>query len=192
MFSNDECTGCGVWENEKLRYDGYFKNGKRDGEGVEIFYPEKYNMKNPPLKFVGHFKEGERDGLGVKEFKNGLKYDGNFVKGKREGQGKLVWPKEDRNGEINIKVFSGNFKNDKPAEGKGSLIWGPETNYNSYDGEFKNGKFNGKGKLKKNDGEEYDGNFEDGIYHGFGKLKKKMENYITVISIKKYMMAKVN
>lgn len=105
MFSNDECTGCGVWENEKLRYDGYFKNGKRDGEGVEIFYPEKYNMKNPPLKFVGHFKEGERDGLGVKEFKNGLKYDGNFVKGKREGQGKLVWPKEDRNGEINIKVF---------------------------------------------------------------------------------------
>jgi len=159
MFSNDECTGFGVWENEKLRYEGYFKNGKRDGEGVEIFRSDKYDMKNPPIKFVGNFKNGEREGFGVKEFKNGLKYEDNFFKGKWEGQGKLVWPKKEKFGEVNIKVFSGNFKNDKPSEGKGSLIWGPENNYNSYEGEFKNDIFNGNRKLKKNDGEEYEGNF---------------------------------
>ena len=134
-------------------------------------------MKNPPIKFVGNFKNGEKEGFGVKEFKNLLKYEGNFVKGKREGQGKLVWPKEEKFGEVNITVFSGNFKNYKPTEGKGSLIWGPEKNYNSYEGEFKNDIYNGNGKLKKNDGEEYEGNLVDGVYHGWRTKKKDRELY---------------
>ena len=57
MFSNDECIGWGVWENKKLRYDRYFKNGKRDGEGVEIFRSDKYDMKNPSIKICMKFQK---------------------------------------------------------------------------------------------------------------------------------------
>ena len=29
MFSNDKCSGEGVWENNYLRFDGKFKNDKK-------------------------------------------------------------------------------------------------------------------------------------------------------------------
>ena len=124
MFSNDQCSGSGVWENQFLRYDGYFKFDKKEGQGCEVYKTEQYKMENPPVKYVGTFKKGEINGFGKKEWKDSLTYEGNFVKGKREGNGKLTW--HNTEGIINIKIFEGNFKDDKICDGKGSLIWGVE------------------------------------------------------------------
>ena len=172
MFSNDQCSGSGVWENQFLRYDGYFKFDKKEGPGIELYRSDLYKMENPPVKYVGNFTKGEINGFGKKEWKDSLTYEGNFVKGKREGTGKLTL--HNTEGIINIKIFEGNFKDDKISDGKGSLIWGVENKEkNKYEGEFKNKNFNGQGKLSKITGETYEGNFVDGKYHGKGKLTKE-------------------
>ena len=172
IFSNDQCSGTGVWENKFLRYDGFFKFDKKEGQGTEMYKSDLYKMENPPVKFVGTFKKGEINGPGKKTWKNSLEYEGNFTKGKKDGHGKLIW--HNTEGIINVKIFEGNFKDDKICDGKGSLIWGVENKEkNKYEGDFKNCNFDGQGKLTKITGEKYEGGFHNNKYHGKGKLTKE-------------------
>jgi hypothetical protein len=57
------------------------------------------------------------------------------------------------------------WKDDK-QHGQGKEIWnnGAET----YEGEFVDGKKNGKGKFSWSDGSYYEGDFVDGLFEGYG------------------------
>ena len=134
-----------------LIYEGEFKNGERNGKGRE--YDDRGN-----LLYEGEFKNGKRNGKG-KAFRCGyLLFEGEFL------DDDLKCGKEyDRNGEkiineikengfrkvINIKgntIFEGEYLNGK-RNGKGKEHT-YEVVYNFiFEGEYLNGKKNGKGKL---------------------------------------------
>ena len=70
-------------------------------------------------------------------------------------------------------IYSGNalynYKTHKVvAEGFGTLIYGANSIYESYIGEFKNAKFNGVGTLTFKNGASYKGYFFNGFRHGYG------------------------
>ena len=73
----DNCFGIDV--SEKGKYEGFFKNGKKDGLGI-------YTFTNGQ-KYVGEFKKGIFDGLGTYTFTNGQKYVGEIKNNVIEGLG---------------------------------------------------------------------------------------------------------
>ena len=111
---------------EVASYEGWFKDGKRDGRGKDY--------SNGELRYEGWFEDGQRNGFGhtfnpggALYDRNGystheglfnrgrraeywlsgeLVYDGDFKDGKRHGQGKEYW----LSGEL---VYDGDFKDDE-------------------------------------------------------------------------------
>lgn len=75
-FEGDCSNGFGKMINPKTeeKYEGEWRNGKRDGRGVE-FYPDGEK------KYVGNFKIGKYEGNGTYFYKNGDKYVGKFKNG---------------------------------------------------------------------------------------------------------------
>ena len=71
-------------------------------------------------------------------------------------------------------TYEGETKNGK-EHGKGKLIW---ADGNSYDGDFRDGKCHGKGKLIWANGDSYDGEWENDKRHGFAvkTIKGKRTN----------------
>lgn len=87
-------------------YDGYMKNGKKNGQGIS--YDEKHkarftgNFINDLLEgegtrvsdngevYQGQFKAGIEDGLGTLTFIDGRKFNGPFTNGRPNGQGNLT------------------------------------------------------------------------------------------------------
>ena len=77
------------------RYHGYWKDGKRNGEGVMIYENEDV--------YSGQWKDGKKDGNGTYIFKQtGMKYVGQFKNGQMVN-GKWLY----KNGTY----FEGNFDN---------------------------------------------------------------------------------
>ena len=73
--------GFGVFINGTLRYEGHWKNGKKEGWGVEhIGMEERYD---------GHFLDGRRQGSGIlyvhRDSCENCMFKGNFRRGKRHG-----------------------------------------------------------------------------------------------------------
>jgi hypothetical protein len=64
----------------------------------------------------------------------------------------------------NNAIYEGEFKRGR-FEGKGSYSFGT----GMYDGEWMAGKYNGKGFLLYSDGSSYTGEFEGGLKHGEGE-----------------------
>ena len=136
-------------------------------EGVNSFYIGEVNINN------------ELNGKGILINELGCKYDGSFEKNKFTGIGKLI----DEEGNY----YEGFFK-DKKLDGKGikKTLNGitfncefsngikegkgrEETSENIYEGEYKNDKKNGKGKLTyKNLKDFYEGDFKDNNITGKG------------------------
>ena len=112
----------------KLIFEGYYLNGKRNGEGKEYDYEGR-------LKFEGEYLNGERNGKGKEynftgeilyegEYKNGLRngkgteyhftggirYEDEYKNGKRNGKGreyldnKLIYEGEYFNGKKNLTI----------------------------------------------------------------------------------------
>ena len=61
---------------------------------------------------------------------------------------------------------------DGKASGPGKMVWrvkkDGEWKTSSYEGDFKDGNFHGRGVLVFPDGDRYEGDFKDGNYHGRG------------------------
>ena len=55
---------------------------------------------------------------------------------------------------------------------EGNDVYGKLTHGNGavYEGQFENGKKNGKGKLVWDNGSAYEGEFKEDLVHGYGKL----------------------
>ena len=70
-------------KNIKLKFEGQYINGERNGKGKE------YN-KNVILEFEGEYLNGKRwNGIEKKYHDNGkLKFNGEYLIGKRNGKGK--------------------------------------------------------------------------------------------------------
>ena len=102
-------------------------------------------------------------------FNNGNKYEGEIKNRKFDGEGIFIWANGD--------VFIGNWKNGERKDGyfhkstDGKIMKNIETmieDGNFYEGEFKNGKFDGKGLYKYKNGDIYRGEFKEGYRDGKG------------------------
>ena len=150
--------------DDKVDFEGEYKNGKRNGKGKEYF--NDYTIKlfgndfnENTIKFEGNYLDGHREGEGIEYFENGkIKFKGEFTKGKRKNgkgyniKGEVVY--EIKDGEGNIKQYDFRDKIEFEGEYKNYQYWnGKRSIYN------KNGNINlelfyteGKINLKK----EYD------------------------------------
>lgn len=75
-FEGDCSDGFGKMINPKTeeKYEGEWRNGKRDGRGVEFY-------ADGEKKYVGNFKNGKYEGNGSYFYKNGDKYVGKYKNG---------------------------------------------------------------------------------------------------------------
>jgi len=130
----DNCQGIQFYRNRenktniklKLKYDGFFIEGKKTGHGSEeILAPSQFAGQ----KYVGEFKNGQYHGQGTLELVTGEKHVGEFEHNNRTGMGKFTWPYGG--------YLEGYFEN-------GSLINGLvdiKVDGSVYFGEMKNGNF---------------------------------------------------
>ena len=121
-------------------------------------------------RYFGDTKNGKKDGKGKLYDENGdLVYDGEWKDDKRNGNG-ISYPTKANSERF---IHEGDFKDDK--------VHGYATQSNldkviCYDGEFKDGLYDGQGVLFKairnmdvDDGKPaYSGNFQRGMRHGYG------------------------
>lgn len=110
--------------------------------------------------YEGQFRNGFLHGNGF-ESTGKISYIGSFVSGLRNGFGVL---------KTETDIYEGNFLNGI-KHGIGKIIF--STTSNSYEGEFNEGRIEGKGTFKWSNGDEYIGTFENGILHGRGIYKWK-------------------
>ena len=127
-------------KDEKLIFVGEYLNGEKNGFGKE------YN-KNGKLIFEGEYLKDKKCGKGIKYNDDGYKkFEGEFL------NNQIIKGEEfNREGEL---IFKGEFKNEKKWQGvgkevidyKSSLYDDFTREYIIYEGEFKRGEINGKGK----------------------------------------------
>ncbi len=105
-----DCTnGVGTAVNSKTeeKYVGEWRNGKREGRGVEYninetkkyegnFKNNKYNGNGTMFfkdneRYVGKFKEGIFHGDGYYYYKNGDRIIANWINGKKQGKAKIIY-----------------------------------------------------------------------------------------------------
>ena len=201
-YLNGERSGKGKEYNGPLLYDGEYLKGKRHGKG------KLYKICSDKLEYDGAFYQGYKskgkeyikdiliyegiyildkkwEGKGfdkngniiyelkkgsglIKEFDNELrlKYEGEYKNGRRNGKGKEYF--ED------ILIFEGEFYNGERWNGIGKY-WQKigDKLFITFDGEYKNGKKNGKGKEYYEDTLIFEGEFFNGEkWNGKGKKYK--------------------
>ncbi|OQR94269.1 phosphatidylinositol-4-phosphate 5-kinase [Achlya hypogyna] len=179
-------------------YEGKESNGLRTGVGKLVFANGD--------TYVGDFAEGYRHGKGVFTYDHGTReYDGDWKLSLRHGKGKETW----RRGAVTAFSYEGDFYRGQPhgygierkpqavyagdfargvKEGTGRMVW---ANGDSYDGQWRDGRLCGLGKLvtragvasrlhrfvRHADGSSYDGHWVHGLRHGRGKAVSKDEVY---------------
>jgi hypothetical protein len=151
--------GKGTLETAAYTYEGYFNEGKIEGEGT-------FTFKNGDVR-EGLWKNNGLDGEIVEtKATESEKYEGSWANGQRSGTGVLS-----RNGKT---IFKGTFANGQYWEGKGSLF---ESDLGDpYYGAWAEGKPNGQGIITYEDGARYVGVVKDGLPEGRGIKTKKNGN----------------
>jgi hypothetical protein len=104
-ISGDCQTGYGTQLTYNAKYEGNFKNGKREGQGKMEYTKGTYKGN----KYEGHFSNDDFNGFGKMTFAPNISgrayYEGNYVNSMRQGQGKMV-----SNEGV---VYAGNFSRDQ-------------------------------------------------------------------------------
>ena len=181
---NGNFEGKGIfYHKDQGRYEGEYKNDKRHGKGV-FYFPSGD-------RFEGEYKDAQRNGKGIYYYVNGAKFEGEFANGEKNGKGIYYY--------VNGAKFEGEYKNNEMhgfgvytssthtfegmylnnlRHGYGKLIiLNPLTKkfIGAYEGEYRNGKYNGEGlhKIYREDEsiEICRGTFKDGKRHGFCKVE---------------------
>ena len=178
-----------------LIFEGEYKNGKRNGKGKELCfnkYKEFEGEYRNGIRWIGveyDYDENIINKINYEEelykeyYKNELKkFEGESINGKKNGKGKEFF-----NNDNNKLMFEGYYLNNKKWNGKGYDINGNiiyelingnciVKGYHEvdlqiiYEGEYKNGKKNGKGKeYYYMDKILYEGEYLNGKRHGKGK-----------------------
>ena len=136
-----------IYHEKILTYEGEYLNGKRNGKG------EEYDINGHKI-FEGEYLNGKRNGKGKEYDYNHLIYEGEYLNGQRNGKGKEC-------NKWGILLFKGEYLKGNKFNGKGydkfdhiiyELKEGKgfcreyERGMKSFEGEYLNGKRNGKGK----------------------------------------------
>ena len=180
-FGTRETDGYGTKEVDygwgSGTYEGYLKKGKPDGHGVIKYYDGskfegefidgetnghgKYISSDGVTRYDGMYANGRRT-QGLMTNKDGSQYNGNFKNGLPDGKGKLM----SANGDL---MFEGDFSLGRRWNGKGKE-YGNNPNGQSweYEGDYKNGIWNGKGTIKWSNGDKYEGDWKEGNRTGNG------------------------
>lgn len=181
------------YDNGLLLYEGGLVNGSMHGKG-RIYLPtgvliyegevandtmhgkgKLYNAKGQ-IWYEADFVENSVTGKGKLYFYGSLDgpdklrqtYEGDLVDGIPQGQGKYY----DFEGDL---VYEGDVVDGEP-DGKGSQY---SRNSKMYTGEFKNGRWHGKGTtFYKNGQVRHEGTFKDGMGDGYGKEYDESGNLI--------------
>ncbi len=154
-------------------YVGEFKDGKFHGQGT--------NNHADGKKYVGEYKNGKANGLGTlyasngSVTKQGIWADGNFVRSAPVHQASAV------NQTVATATQQPNISQSNSPACQGSDVsrWsncvGTEIfpSGDKYTGEFKSGRFSGRGVYyylapNQNKGKTFVGEFKDGMYNGLG------------------------
>ena len=129
-----------------------------------------YNKNNINMRdrYEGDWKDDKIEGKGKIYWNNGDKYEGDFINGIINGNGIILYNKND---ECKRKEYDGEWKDGK-KEGKGIMYW---NNGERYEGDWKNDKIEGKGiyyyvEYNEYDIDRYEGEWKDGKKEGKGKL----------------------
>ena len=135
--------------NDTLRFEGEYKNGKRNGKGKEYYdgklifegdylngkrngKGKEYDSYNKKLIYEGEYLNGKRNGKGKEYYDNGnIQFDGEYLDGKQ-----IIGTKYDRDGKILYQL------NNTNGIGKEYV----NSNELIFEGEYLHGKKNGKGK----------------------------------------------
>ena len=176
---NGKPQGKGVFISANSgRYEGEFKNGTYNGKGVLTYangnrHEVEWKNNNANGKGVYIYANGDRiEGewkddsyvKGVYFYKNGDRYEGDWSKDgtKRNGIGTLTY--------ADGSVYVGEFQ-DGEINGKGNITFpkGKKTQIKSYDGYWKNGKYNGWGTMIWYNGSRYEGQWLEQKLHGYGE-----------------------
>lgn len=171
-------------------YEGFYKNGRPDGEGREYRYDAEYTFEKSPnlppnLRYEGAFQDGKYCGYGVL-YNLESKYEGVFFDGEFNGYGNN-WFLD--SGDKKIYKIVGNYLNGR-VHGAGKKYYPDGTvlfdgNYEKgrsvsgtsyfddgsirYTGEWDGNNYDGNGKLYWQSGQlRYDGNWTDNKRNGSG------------------------
>ena len=136
-------------------YSGKFINNKLNGEG--------HFIKNE-IEYIGNFLNNLQNGKGKEIYNDNSTFEGLFLNGNKI-KGKFIW--NDGNS------YDGEIQNDL-FNGFGIYEWGKNK---KYEGNWKNGKMNGKGKILYSDGSFYEGDFIDNLRCGYGKYVWNKNKY---------------
>ena len=164
-------NGEGTYLYTNAKYWGNWKDGKRNGYGV-LTYNDGTSM------YKGNWLNDEKHGFGNYFWNDGDQYEGYYIKEKMNGQGTYTHANGDR--------FIGQFLDHKRTENgvytakaikkgcvSGDCVNGygkyEHTNGN-YEGYFKNGKKEGRGKMTYWDNAIYEGDYTNDLRDGKGKL----------------------
>jgi len=145
--------------DDKLIFEGEYLNGKRNGKGREYWS----NYSNKRKKFEGEYLNGKKTGTGKEFYGSGeLSFIGVYLNGKKNGKGSEYYDELHKIYNKSYLKFEGEYLNDKFWNGKfydndGNFISeikegkGYIKEYDDYlnllfEGEYLNGKRNGKGK----------------------------------------------
>lgn len=142
-------------------YDGYFKDGVRNGEGTYTYAASGTEEVKDTYKgqWVNNLKHGIGKQKYTKNAATGLadEYYGNWENGHRHGEGVMIYANKD--------IFSGQWKLGK-KDGEGTYIF-QETRM-KYVGQFKAGQLV-SGKWLYPNGTYFEGNFDNNQPKGHGK-----------------------
>lgn len=134
------------------RYEGNFRDGKIQGEGILYF--------SDGNKYIGNWVNQYREGKGKMIFTSGDVYRGEFKHGRINGKGIMDFVSGDK--------YEGNWSNDL-QHGNGNYFY---SNGDRYEGEFYAGKFQGKGSMFYKDGSKYVGDWKSNQKDGKGTFYK--------------------
>ena len=140
--------GKGEYVAPTFRYNGEFRDGKKQGKGVYIWANGD--------KFDGEFANDQASGKGRWEFSSGDIYVGDVLNAVMVGKGVLVAKNGDK--------YEGLFADSKP-HGHGTYIF---ANGDRYEGGMVAGKLSGKGVYITKSGDKFTAPFVDGVANGLG------------------------
>jgi len=170
-----------IGPNDSLIYEGQYLNGKRNGKGIE------YNDRGLII-YKGEFLKGKRHGKGIEYKDNGiLIIEGEYLNGKINGKGKiyiknkLSFIGKFLEGELLSGIIYNNDDSDELEKQDGSLLSkviflkkkirtsNMKLGFSIFEGEYLNGKRNGKGKEYEDEKLIFEGEYLNGKRNGKGK-----------------------
>ena len=154
----NECYGVLYNENNNEIYKGLLKDFKPEtGNNITIYNAKRY------IIYIGDFKCFEYNGKGILYYQNSDKIYFNGIFDMNTYKSGALYDPEEK------KIYEGEFSNNKPKECKNIKLY--ELNgYIKFIGDLSEGKYQGYGKLYRNNNLLYDGCFKDDLYDGKGLL----------------------